>query len=255
MQGLLNIAMRTAREGAAILARHLDRLDRVKTVGEQSGRLITSTHLEVEQTLFQALQKTYPAHEFHSTVSGRLDDNQSNTAWLLDPLSDTQNFLRGAPGFLLGLACRMDSQINLAVYIDPLLNEEFTATRGNGAYLSGRRLRVSAQSGLADSVIGIELAGRADTADSPSIARQLLDGGVGIRSYGSPVMSMLYCAAGRLDGGVMTGAEAIPLAAAGMILRESGGLLADSSGNPRLTGDTLVFGNPGCFKKLLQLTN
>jgi myo-inositol-1(or 4)-monophosphatase len=173
----------------------------------------------------------------------------------LNPMIGMQNFLRGSPGILLGLSCRTGGQTTLSVFIDPLLNEEFTAARGNGASLNGRRLRVSDRSDLGDCVIGVEYPGTPTGDDHVFNFQQLLrDSGAGQRTSGNEILDLLYAAAGRLDGGLISKPEAGSLRGAALILQEAGGLLSDVTGNPNLTGDPLVFGNPKCFRQLLKLS-
>jgi len=256
MHAQLNIALRAAREGAVSLARHFDRLDRLKEVAGRDQRPITSAHLEVETAILEQLRKSFPKHGFLSGATDLDESNDSDTVWLLNPLAGTENFLRGTPGFYLSIACQVEQQVKLAVLIDPLLNEEFTAVRGTGASLSGRRIRVSNKIDLNDCNIAVEFSKEHDDGlGALSFLQQLRAEGASPRTHGNPIVDLLYTAAGRLDGGFIPKPEPASLAAAGLILQEAGGLLSDVTGNPNLSGDALVFGNPKCFKQLLKLTN
>lgn len=254
MHAQLNIALRAARDGAVILARQFDRLDRVKEARGAAQQMITSAHLDVESAMLEQLRKTFPKHGYRSAATDLDEHNDSDTVWLLNPLVGTENFLRGTPGFFVSLACQVGKQISLALFIDPLLNEEFTAARGKGANLGGRRIRVSNTADLQNCVIAVEFA-RLPTAGTDPFDTQerLRAAGASQRTQGNEILDLLYTAAGRFDGGYISRPEPVALASAALILQEAGGLLSDTSGNPTLTGDSLVFGNPKCFKQLLKL--
>jgi len=255
MHAQLNIALRAARDGAVSLARHFDRIDRIKEVKGSGPQPITSAHLEVESAMLDQLRKTFPKHGFRSAASDLEEHSNSDTVWLLNPLVGTQNFFRGTPGFFLSLACQVEQQLTLAVCIDPLLNEEFTAVRGKGANLNGQRIRVSNKTDLQDCVIAVEF-GETEAEDlgAGKFQQQVRAAGASPRASGNEILDLLYAAAGRLDGGFIPKPEPIALATAGLLLQEAGGLLSDTTGNPSLAGDSLVFGNPKSFKQLLKLT-
>jgi myo-inositol-1(or 4)-monophosphatase len=168
-------------------------------------------------------------------------------------LIGTANFLRGTQGFLLGLSCQVDGQLQISVFIDPLLNEEFTAIRGSGASLNGRRIRVSSRINLEDSTCAMEFAPGQEPGTQTRPLQQALEQQVRIRTTGNGILDLAMASAGRLDGGIIPKPPADQLASVALLLREAGGLVSDIEGNPKLAGDQLVFGNPKYFKQLLQL--
>jgi len=253
MHALLNIALRAARDGAAALTANFDRLDRVKVLESGDTAVVTSAHLDAENAMLQQLQKTYPQHNYHSPVSTLPTPMRANTTWYLEPLIGSGNYLRGAHGFLVGVSCQVDNQLKVALFIDPLLNEEYSAVRGNGASLNGRRIRVSNRAALPDSLAAIDFATATGHYSPVKATQGLLDTGAGIRTSGNGALDLLSTAAGRLDGGIITNPTASLRNAAALVLREAGGLVSDISGNPSLEGSHLVFGNPKYFKQLLQL--
>ena len=255
MQAQLNIALRAAREGAVNLVRQFDRLDRINEISGPGNSRITTAHTDVEFLLLEQLRKTYPKHGFRSSATDLDENPDADTVWLINPLLGTENFLRGQSGFVLSLACQVNKQVKLAVFIDPLLNEEFTAVRGGGAHVSGRRLRVSQNIELEDSVLDIEFSrSQEDNETALRFQQNVLSGGGAVRTSGNPVYSLLSAAAGRLDGGLIPRPESIELDPAILLLREAGGMISDSTGNPALSGNSLIFGNPKLFKQLLKLT-
>ncbi len=254
MQAQLNIGLRAAREGAIALVRSFDRLDRVKANSDSIQQQLSSTRQDIETVMLDVLTKAYPKHGYLSATTDLTKNGSAETVWLLSPLIGVENFLRGSPGILLGLSCRVRGQMVLAVFIDPLLNEEFTASRGNGASLNGRRIRVSNRSELEDGLIGVAYNGTRNQAGGTlDVHSRLLEGCTDLRSSGNEILDILYVAAARLDGGFVGKPEPCSLNGAGLILQEAGGLLSDANGDPTLKGNTLVFGNPKCFKQLLRL--
>ncbi|MCB1670860.1 MAG: inositol monophosphatase family protein [Gammaproteobacteria bacterium] len=253
MQALLNIALRAIRDGATALTGNFDRLDRVRLVEERDDGPLTSAHLDVETAMLMQLQKTFPKHGFQSSASRLPEPDEAGTIWFLEPLIGSANFLRGAHGFLLGLTCRVDNQIKLSVFADPLLNEEFTAVRGSGASLNGHRIRVAGHAELQDSTLAMDFTSELDREHLLHNLGQFLEQGATIRSSGNSVLDLVNVAAGRLDAGIVHKPSAIALAGAAMLLREAGGLISDAMGNPQLESNQLVFANPRLFRHLLRL--
>src|SRR5690554_6594975 len=144
MQPMLNIALRAARSAGELIYRSMERLD-VLTVNEKEANdYVSEIDRAAEQTIITHLRKTYPDHGFHAEESG-FQPGQGEGAdivCIIDPLDGTTNFLRGVPHFAVSIACRIKGRIEHAVILDPVRQEEFTASRGRGAALNGKRLRV-----------------------------------------------------------------------------------------------------------------
>jgi myo-inositol-1(or 4)-monophosphatase len=255
MHALLNIALRAARDAAEALAHQFDRLDRIKVIDDTSSRFLTSADLDADKTVLYHLQKAHPDHCFSSRVSGDIEGENKNIVWLIDPLVGTNNLIRGVPGFAISVACQIDQKISHAVLIDPLLNEEFTASRGRGANLRESRLRVTDRLNLADGLISLNYPTNEDNLDHfLDYQRFLINAGASVRIGGCGVLDVAHTAAGRFDGGSGLNPGKQSMASAALILQESGGLISDPLGNPELTNSTaMVFGNPKCFKQLLQI--
>ena len=140
--------------------------------------------------------------------------------------------------------------------MDPIKGEEFTATKGSGAQLNGNRLRGGKRQRLEGGAVSLSCAGLRNY-EAMLALQQKLGGVIGaLRFTGSTALDLAYVAAGRLDAGWTSGVKSWDTAAGILLVQESGGLISDSSGNPDcLDSDTLVFGNPKCFKSLLQLAS
>ena len=253
MDPYINIALSAAHDAAEAAAHSSDRLDRVKVLDASSERFLTSMDNNADKTVLYHLQKAYPTHSFHSRVSGYQKGEDENTVWLIDPLVGNQNFIRGYPHFAVSIACQVNKQLTHAVVVDPLLQEEYVATRGKGAQIKSRRLRVNDAKELAGTLINLN----PDSLPSDkflSIQAGLAEAEAIPRIQGCTVLDMIGVAAGRAAAGWGPVDLECSLAAASLILQEAGGLIANEAGNPDFySGKEIVYGNPKCFRHLLKL--
>ncbi len=253
MHPYLNIALSAAHDAADALAHSSDRLDRVKVLDDSPDQFLTSMDMNADKTVLYHLQKAYPSHSFHSRVSGMQEGSESNTIWLIDPLVGNQNFSRGYPCFAVSIACQIDNQLAHAVVVNPLLQEEFSATRGNGAHQKSRRIRVDSATKLNGTLINLN-PGPRPVDRMLSIQAVLAEHGAMPRIQGCTALDMTGVAAGRAAAGWSPMETQCSLAAASLILQEAGGLIANEQGNPDFySGRELVYGNPKCFRHLLKL--
>ena len=253
MHALLNIALRAARDAAEALAHSSDRLDRVKLINDGADGLLTSMDLEADKTILYHLEKAHPSHCIRSRVSGLKQGIDNDVVWLVDPLLGNRNFIVGYTQFAVSIACQINGVINHAAIICPLLREEFTASRGAGAQLNARRLRVGKQTTIDATLIGVNF----DPTHSEiflSLQRELIQNGATPRISGCTALDIIHTAADRLQGGWAANEDTSTLAAANLILQEAGGLLGSETGNPDISsGEELVFGNPKTFKQLVKI--
>jgi len=253
MHALVNIALRAARDAAEALAHSSDRLDRVKIIDDHPDRFLTSMDRDADRTILYHLQKVYPSHGYFSRVSGPGGDLSSNTHWLIEPCLGNRNFASGYPQFGVSIACRINGIVSHGVIICPLLREEYRASRGDGAQLNSRRLRVDSGTELAATMIGLD---PGHLAAKPLIALQeaLMEIGAIPRISGDGSLDIVQASSGRLAGGWCAGKADTGLGAAHLILTEAGGLLGNEQGNPDLRGSSeLVYGGPKIFKALIKL--
>ena len=156
MHPMINIALKAARDAAEAIAHSSDRLDRIKIVDSSPNSFLTSTDLDSDKTLQYHLLKAYPEHSIDSRATGVKASARKDIVWFIDPLIGNRNFARGYTQFALSLACQIDGVIQHAAVVCPMTNEEFTATRGGGAQLNSRRLRVGRETELvAGSLVGL----------------------------------------------------------------------------------------------------
>ena len=253
MHPMINIALRAARDASEALAHSSDRLDRVDIISHDEDNFVTSMDHNADKTILYHLQKAYPEHCYDSRVSGLHDGKQSDTVWLIDPLLGSQNFATGYPQFAVSIACQINGVINHAVVVNPLLREEFTASRGTGAQLNSRRLRSSPKNALLDAMIAMGTKG-SSLEVWLKIQEALRTSQAHIRMSGCSAIDMVLTAAGRIDGGYCAKQSPQGLAAAALILRESGGFIGDGMGGPEYkSADELIFGSPKVFRELVKL--
>jgi len=255
MQPVVNIALKAARSAAETTIHAIDRPDRVKVLDSTPGKMVTSMNHEVEKNLIYHLQKAHPGYGIVSTLGTQIDGRDRNNTWLISPLQGTDNFVHGYYHFSISVALRSNNRITHAVMINPAQGEEFTASRGSGAQLNKTRLRVSKKENLQDAFIGLSPVDRTEE-ESRVLAGlqqrlQLMD--CQIRQSGCSALDIAYVASGKLDASWIGGLDTDALAAALLILQESGALFSDENANPALLGKELICGSARTFKQLLQI--
>jgi myo-inositol-1(or 4)-monophosphatase len=254
MHPVINIALRAARSAAEQISHQVDRLDRVTVVEDNAQGLLTSMDIDAERSILYHLQKAYPDYGVFSRISGLTEGADADNTWLIDPLVGNRNYIRGFPGFCVSLALKSRNVISHAIIINPMSSQEFTASRGNGAQLNGSRIRVGQRRTLEKGLTTLDVDASNGTETAVALQAALLNAGSEVRTSGCPALDMAYSAAGRIDAGWCMAQHETTLAAAKLILQESGALLSDPAGNPLTTGSKeLLYGSPKCFKELIQL--
>ncbi len=240
MHPMLTIATRAARAAGDIILRNIDKLDRITVEVKAENDYVSKVDRKAEEVILETLQQAYPAHGIIAEESGTFNED-SEYQWIIDPLDGTTNFLHGFPQYAVSIGLQHKGRMEVGVVFDPVKNELFTAARGDGAQLNGRRLRVSQRLGLKNTLIGTGFPFKQpeylDTylasfkAVHPKVA--------GIRRAGSAALDLAYVAAGRLDGFWEIGLNNWDMAAGVLLVREAGGIVTDFSGK----GDYLQTGN------------
>lgn len=256
MHPIVNIALRAAREAAALVVQAHARPDRVKVFEKGPNDLVTDVDQMVEQSLINSLRKSYPDHSFLCEESGHLEGKDKDTLWIIDPIDGTRNFILGFPHFCIAMACVQRGKLQHAVIVDPVKGDEFSASKGGGAQINGNRMRIGTRAKLDGGTISLSCAGLRQYHQMMALQTRLFDIAGALRFTGSTALDMAYVAAGRLDAGWTSGVKPWDSAAGILLIQEAGGLVSDLSGNPDcLQSDTLVYGNAKCFKSLLKLAS
>ncbi|MBB5212146.1 inositol monophosphatase family protein [Microbulbifer hydrolyticus] len=258
MEPMLNIALRAARKAGELIERAWERGDLMKF--EEKGRndFVTEVDKASEQEIIYHLRKAYPKHSILAEESGLQEGAEPEYEWIIDPLDGTTNFIHGMPHFAISIACRYRGQIEHAVVLDPIKREEFTASRGRGAALNGRRIRVSSRQGMKGALIGTGIPFNGESFDNIdaylAVMKDVAGQTAGIRRPGAAALDLAYVASGRFDGFWEMYLNSWDIAAGSLLVKEAGGLISDfRGGNDYLESGNLVCATPKVFKPLLQI--
>ncbi len=252
---MLNTAIRAARNAGDIIARSVDRIDRLKIKSKKNNDFVSEIDLQAEEEIINTIKKAYPDHSFLAEESGT--QAGSEYQWIIDPLDGTTNFLYGIPHFAVSIALRVKGRLEVGVVYDPLSQELFTATRGGGAQLNGKRIRVTDRRSLDGALLGTGIPYTEDQykyMDSYfSMMKDLIPGTAGIRRAGSAALDLAYLAAGRFDGFWELNLNIWDIAAGVLLIEEAGGMVGGIRGEADfLDKGHIVAGNPRIFKSMLQ---
>lgn len=253
MNPTLNIAIRAARKAGDTISRAVDRTDRLKITVKDQNDFVSEIDKKAESQIIDVIKKAYPDHAILAEESG--SHSGDDYLWIIDPLDGTTNFIHGFPQFSVSIALQYKGRLEVAVVYDPMRQELFTATRGGGAQMNDRRIRVSGHRGLPGSLLGTGFPyknfSRLDS--YLGMLKSLITQTSGIRRPGSAALDLAYVAAGRLDGFWEMGLKPWDIAAGVLIVQEAGGLITDLRGGHDFmeTGD-IVAGNSKMIKGMLQ---
>ncbi len=240
VQAFLNTAIDAARLAGDAAAGYFRRADRLDVRTKSRNEFVTQVDTAAESAIIDTIRARYPDHAFLAEESGA--SGASDHVWIIDPLDGTTNFVHGFPVFSVSIALKINNRLEAAVVYDPTRQELFTALRGAGAQLDGRRIRVSSQTTLDGALIGTGFPYRSDDAtvdDYVLILKRVLKETAGIRRPGSAALDLAYVAAGRLDGFWEFGLKPWDIAAGVLLAQEAGGIVSDLGGR----GDCLATGN------------
>jgi myo-inositol-1(or 4)-monophosphatase len=254
VHALLNIAVRAARAAGEVIIRSLNRLESLTITSKGRNDFVSEVDHAAEAEIIKLIRKNYPHHAFLAEESGRTGD--SDTIWIIDPLDGTTNFLHGFPTFAVSIACQIRGKIEHGVVYDPISQEIFSATRGGGAHLDNRRIRVSKQRGLEGSLIGTGFPYRANAKYLDSymlMLRAVMENTAGVRRPGSAALDLAYVAAGRTDAFWEIGLAPWDTAAGTLLVLEAGGMIGTLTGGEYTQGGNVLAGSPKVYAALLEL--
>ena len=254
MHPMLNIAVPAARAAGSIIVRYLELVDTLTITVKQRNEFVTEVDREAEAVIIDAIRKAYPDHAILAEESGESRGNEFR--WIIDPLDGTTNYLHGFPQFCVSIALEHRGRLDQGVIFDPLRQELFVASRGAGARLDERRIRVSNRATLRDALLGTggPMNGAYDLDSYLATLHALIPKTAGVRRAGSAALDLAYVAAGRLDGFWEFGLKLWDMAAGVLIIQESGGLVTDAQGGEAyLTTGDVVAGNPKMLREMVKI--
>ncbi|HED13241.1 MAG TPA: inositol monophosphatase [Gammaproteobacteria bacterium] len=254
MHPFVNTAVKAARRAGSIIVRHLDRLDRIDIEKKGHNDYVSEVDHKAETEILAIIQQAYPDHAIVAEESGQQPGTRYE--WIIDPLDGTTNFLHGYPQFAVSIAVREAGRITHGVIFDPLRNELFTASRGGGARLNDRRIRISHCQNLEYALLGTGFPFRDMLYLEPWLSsfREMLIQTSGIRRAGSAALDLAHLACGRFDGFWEFGLSIWDIAAGCLLIEEAGGLISGPSGSvDHLDSGHIVAGNPYLHPQILEI--
>jgi myo-inositol-1(or 4)-monophosphatase len=252
MQPLLNIGMRAARRAGDLIVKSLARLDSLKVDSKGRNDFVSEIDRKSEADIIATIRRSYPQHAILAEESGR--SGSDDYVWIIDPLDGTTNFLHGFPVFAVSIAVEHRGRLQHAVVYDPMRQEFFTASRGDGAQLEGKKIRVSSQRTLEGALIGTGLPFRMGAAHVDaylSMLKAIMSTAAGVRRPGAAALDLAYVAAGRLDGFWEFGLSPWDTAAGTLLIQEAGGRVGIPTGGEYALGPNIIAGNPKVYEELL----
>lgn len=254
MHPMLNTAVRAARRAATVIQRASNNLDLITPEKKGHNDFVSEVDRAAEQAIIDTILEAYPNHAILAEESG--SRGNSEYVWIIDPLDGTTNFLHGFPQYAISIALEHKGVITQAVVYDPNRNDLFTATRGVGAFLNDRRIRVSKVRELSDALVGTGFPyTRFENLETYlNIFRDMAQKSAGVRRPGAAALDLAYVACGRFDGFFEFDLKLVDIAAGTLLVQEAGGLVTDMNGEEKFleSGDVLC-GTPRVFGQMLSV--
>ncbi|NDY90815.1 inositol monophosphatase family protein [Ideonella livida] len=254
---MLNIAIKAARAAGNIINRASMDLESLKVNTKSPNDFVTEVDQAAEAAIIDTILAAYPGHGILAEESGReRGAKHSDFVWIIDPLDGTTNFIHGFPVYCVSIALAFRGKVEQAVVYDPTRNDLFMASKGRGAYLNDKRLRVSRRTRLADSLVGTGFPFR----KGDNFQRYLkmfetvMPHVAGLRRPGAAALDLCYVAAGMYDGFFETGLQPWDIAAGSLIVTEAGGLIGNFTGEADyLHQREVLAGSPRIYAQLVKL--
>ena len=271
MQPMANLALRAARKASQHIARAYDRPDLIKVSEKGHNDYVTNVDKEAERIIIESLREKYPDHIFTGEEGSFAANEASSTGeesthsqeeavkpeyeWVIDPIDGTANFVHGIPHFCISIACLHKGRLEHGVIVDPIRQDEFVASRGDGCRLNGHKMRVRATKDIDGAMLATSGGGSPETARAQGdILTHLLENEATIRQPGSAALDLAYVAAGKLDGLWMSNLQLWDMAAGALMVLEAGGLLGDFQGGANhLKSGNIIAAGPKLFKNLTPI--
>jgi myo-inositol-1(or 4)-monophosphatase len=254
---MLNVAIKAARAAGAIINRAALDVESVRISQKQVNDFVTEVDHASEAAVIETLLTAYPDHGIWAEESGKQHGKQnSDFVWIIDPLDGTTNFIHGFPVYCVSIALAVKGKVEQAVIYDPSRNDLFTATRGRGAYMNERRIRVSKRTELKQCLISTGFPFRPGD-NFNTYLRMMADvmqRTAGLRRPGAAALDLAYVAAGFTDGFFETGLSPWDVAAGSLLVTEAGGLIGNFTGESDfLEQKECVAGNPRVYGQLVSM--
>jgi len=250
--------VKAARRASQIINRASHDIEHLKITTKQQSDYVTEVDKAAEAAIIDVLREAYPDYgilaEESAPIPGK--DDGADYQWVIDPLDGTTNFIHGFPQYAVSIGLTFKGQLNQAVVYDVTRNEMFTASKGGGAFLNERRIRVTKCLKLEDALLGTGFPYREfkNINAYMGIFKEFTQRSSGMRRAGSAALDLAYVACGRLDGFWEFGLAPWDMAAGALLITEAGGLVGDlSGGETYMKSGHVVAGTPKIFAQMLQV--
>jgi len=254
MHPMLNIGIRAAHAAGDHIVKFVDRIPDLSVNSKGRNDFVSEVDRRAEAIIIDTIRKAYPNHGIMAEESGSQGDGEFQ--WIIDPLDGTTNFLHGFPQFAVSIALKYRNELDQAIVYDPLRQELFTASKGVGAYLNQRRIRVSKRKSLQGALLGTGFPFGDSKNLEPFITmlRTVFQKTAGIRRAGAASLDLAYVACGRLDGFWEFGLNPWDMAAGALLILEAGGYVGDLQGEGNyLESGNIICGNPEVYENILSI--
>jgi myo-inositol-1(or 4)-monophosphatase len=253
---LMNVMIGAARKAGRSLARDFGEVENLQVSVKGPANFVTAADLRAEEIIFAELSKARPGYGFLMEERGEVEGADRTHRWIVDPLDGTTNFLHSIPIFAVAIALEREGELVAGLIYNPVMNETFTAEKGQGAFLNDRRIRVAARAELGTAVIGtgVPHSGRPGHEQFLREVRAVMASSAGVRRTGSAALDLAWTAAGRFDGFWESNLRPWDMAAGIILTKEAGGYATDMNGKDKIfeTG-SIVAGNETIQLKLLKI--
>lgn len=256
MSAIINIAIKAARLAGKIIVHAQDNLENLAIIQKGHNDYASRVDRQAEEIIIDTIKKAYPEHAILAEESGATDIDRSETVWIIDPLDGTTNFLHGFPQYCVSIAIQDRGILTHGVVYDPIRDELFTASRGRGAQMNGKRLRVSGLDKLDHALLGTGFPFRefGFLDEYINLFKAIMPKCAGIRRAGAAALDLAYVAAGRLDGFWEFGLRPWDVAAGALLIQEAGGWVTTLEGDKNvLKGKSILAASPKIHQHMLDL--
>ena len=255
---MLNVAIKAARAAGAIINRAALDVESVRVSTKQTNDFVTEIDQAAEESIIETLLTAYPDHGIQAEESGVQSGRgrDKDFVWIIDPLDGTTNFIHGFPTYCVSIALAVRGKVEQAVVYDPNRNDLFYATKGRGAFMNERRIRVSKRTLMRDALISTGFPFRPGDELLPYLAMlgDVSARCAGVRRPGAAALDLAYIAAGFCDGFFENVLSPWDVAAGSLLVTEAGGLIGNFTGEADFMdqGECLA-GNPRIYGQLVNV--
>jgi len=258
MHPMLNTAVKAARRAATIINRASFDVDHIKVTQKHHNDFVTEVDQAAERAIIDVLKQAYPDHAILAEESGASSNlhDENEYVWIIDPIDGTTNFIHGFPQYAVSIGLQYRGQITQAVVFDPTRNELFTASKGAGAYLDDKRLRVAKRDKLSDALIGtgFPYSDLSALEEYVKMFKVMTEKTAGLRRPGAASLDLAYVAAGRLDGFFEKKLKPWDIAAGSLLITEAGGIVGNFSGDADyLYHGDVIAASPKIFSQMINV--